>query len=65
MELWRRWVLLICVVLGIVMAKFASLAPLIIVETVDFASEQKDESQFTEKGQYLAQLLLGDYISAP
>jgi hypothetical protein len=64
MELARRWILLIGVVLAVWTAKWASLAPLFIVRAVDFAAEQKDESSWTDRGRYLAQLPLAAYVEA-
>lgn len=62
MELGRRWGLLALVSLAIGMAMFTSLTPFFTVEPFDFEAEQKKESRLTERGQYLIQLPLPDYI---
>jgi len=63
METWRRGILLACVCLALWAAKFAVLKPLITVQPVDFAKEQKDESKWTEEGRRLSGLGLEDYIT--
>ena len=63
METWRRGILLACVCLAIVAAKFAVLKPLIRVQPVDFAEKQKDESRWTEEGERLSGLGLDAYIA--
>lgn len=62
MELGRRWGLLASVSLAVGMAMFTSLVPFFTVEPLDFEAEQKKESRLTERGQYLIQLPLPDYI---
>lgn len=63
MEAIRRWILLAAVSAALVLALFASLKPFLTIEPVDMAAEQKDESGLTERGQYLAQLPLDQYIA--
>ena len=63
-ELGRRWVLLAGAALAILTAKAASVGPLFVVRAVDFAEVQKEESPWTDRGRYLAQLPLEEYIQA-
>jgi len=63
MELARRWILLVSVILAIWAAKWASTEPLFVVRAVDFAAEQKDESAWTDRGRFLAQLPLDGYVA--
>lgn len=63
MESLRRGILLACVCLAIVAAKFAVLKPLVRVQPVDFAEKQKDESKWTEEGQRLSGLAPEAYIA--
>lgn len=63
METLRRWILLAAVSAALMAAFYASLRPFLTVEPVDMAAEQKDESRLTERGQYLSQLLLDEYVA--
>jgi hypothetical protein len=63
METTRRWILLVAVSAALFFVFFASLKPYLTVEPVDMAAAQKDESRWTERGQYLAQLPLDEYIA--
>jgi alpha-D-ribose 1-methylphosphonate 5-triphosphate synthase subunit PhnG len=62
MELTRRWVLLMGAALAVWTAKMASVTPLFTVRAVDFAESQKNESRWTDRGQFLAQLPLDRYV---
>jgi len=63
MELARRWILLVSVILAIWAAKWASTEPCFVVRAVDFAAEQKDESAWTDRGRFLTQLPPDGYIA--
>ena len=63
MELWRRGILLLGVVLSIWLYFFIPLTSFVTVQAIDFAKEQKDESRLTDAGQYLAQLPLAEYVA--
>ncbi len=63
METIRRWILLAAVTAAVILGLYASLKPFLTIEPVDMAAEQKDESAWTERGQYLAQLPLDEYIA--
>ncbi len=62
MEVWRRRILLFCVVTGICLVMYASLEPTVSVRAIDFASRQKGEFGFGEQVAYLKQLPLDAYI---
>jgi len=61
MELGRRWILLLAAALAVWTAKAASVKPLFVARVMDFAEAQKDESAWTDRGRYLAQLPLDEY----
>ena len=69
MELWRRVILLGSIFAAILVALFASLSPVVIVQHVDFADRQKNEGSYmgfrlmTERAKRLAGLPLHDYIA--
>jgi len=69
MELWRRVILLGSIFAAILVALFASLSPVVIVQHVDFADRQRNEGSYmgfrlmTERAQHLAALPLHDYIA--
>jgi len=63
MEVLRRWVLLAAVSAALILGMYASLKPFLTIEPVDMAAAQKDESRWTERGQYLAQLPLAEYVA--
>ncbi|MCJ7679440.1 MAG: hypothetical protein MUP70_01830, partial [Candidatus Aminicenantes bacterium] len=63
MELWRRVILLFGILTAVSLYLWVSLKPVFQVEAVDFAEEQKNQSQWTERGEYLAQLHLDSFIS--
>lgn len=62
-ELWRRGILLMGVILAIWLHFFFPLTSFVTVKTIDFADEQKNESRLIETGQYLAQLPLNEYVA--
>jgi hypothetical protein len=62
-ELWRRVIMLFGIMGAVALFMWVSLKPVFQVQAVDFAEEQKDQSQWTERGQYLAQLPLESFIS--
>ena len=62
MELWRRWILLYCTIVGLVLAMFVSLSPKVSLKAIDFANRQKYEFGFDERADYLRQLPLPEYI---
>ncbi|MBI2831603.1 MAG: hypothetical protein HYX79_05025 [Chloroflexi bacterium] len=69
MELWRRVILLVFVCVALWLAKLASLAPVILVSTVDFAEKQQKEGSYmgvrrmTEEKQRLSDMPLNEYIA--
>jgi hypothetical protein len=63
MESWRRGILLACVGLALGTAKFAALKPLVTLQTIDFAGEQRDVRTWTEEGARLKGLPLAEYIA--
>jgi len=69
MELWRRVILLGSIFAAILVALFASLSPVVLVQHVDFADRQKNEGSYmgfrlmTERAKRLAGLPLHDYIA--
>jgi len=69
MELWRRVILLGSIFAAILVALFASLSPVVIVQHVDFRDKQKREGSYmgfrlmTERAKHLAGLPLHDYIA--
>ena len=69
MELWRRVILLVFVCVALWLAKLASLAPVILVRTVDFTEKQEKEGSYmgvrimTEEKQRLSDMPLNDYIA--
>lgn len=69
MELWRRVILLVFVCVALWLAKLASLAPVILVRTVDFAEKQEKEGSYlgvrimTEEKQRLFDMPLNEYIA--
>jgi hypothetical protein len=69
MELWRRLILLAFTCAAIWLAKFAFLAPLVLVEYADFEERRKEAGTYmgvrimTEEKQRLSAMPLHDYIS--
>mgnify|MGYP005847178793 FL=1 len=69
MELCRRVILLGSIFAAILVALFASLSPVVLVQHVDFADRQKNEGSYmgfrlmTERAKRLAGLPLQDYIA--
>lgn len=63
MELARRAALLAAIVLAVGTAKYARLAPLIAVEPLDMAEEQRGETAWTEEGRRLRGLPFDDYVA--
>jgi len=63
MELWRRGILLLGVILAVWLHFYVPLMSFVTVRAVDFAAEQKDESRLTDSGRYLAQLPLDEYVA--
>nr|MCU0554619.1 hypothetical protein [Syntrophales bacterium] len=69
MELWRRVVLLGSILAALLTALHADLSPVVIVQPVDFAAQQKKEGSYlgvrlmTERNERLAGLPLHDYIA--
>jgi len=69
MELWRRLILLSFTCAAIWLAKFAFLAPLVLIEYVDFEERRKEAGSYmgvrimTEEKQRLSAMPLQDYIS--
>ena len=66
-ELWRRLLLLFCCAVGLWLFTYASPAPLVRVEAVDFQRQQAREVQrpyVTERQRHLAALPLDEYIQA-
>ena len=63
MELWRRVFLVFGFLGAVSLFMWVSLKPVFLVDVVDFAEEQENQSQWTERGQYLAQLPLENFIS--
>ena len=69
MELWRRVILLGSFLAAILTALYADLSPVVIVQPVDFAAQQKKEGSYlgvrlmTERTTRLAGLPLQDYIA--
>ena len=70
MELWRRLILLVFICVAVWLAKLACLAPLILVQSVDFTEKQKKEGSYmgfrmmTDEKQKLHDMPMHDYISA-
>ena len=63
METGRRGILLACFGLALGAAKFAVLRPLLTLQTVDFAAEQRDERAWSDEGARLKSLLPADYVA--
>jgi len=63
MELWRRVFLVFGILGAVSLFMWVSLKPVVLVDLVDFVEEQENQSQWTERGLYLAQLPLEDFIS--
>jgi len=69
MELWRRVILLVFVCVALWLVKLASLAPVILVRTVDFTEKQEKEGSYmgvrimTEEKQRLSDMPLNEYIA--
>jgi hypothetical protein len=69
MELWRRLILLVLICVAIWLAKLASLAPVMLIEPLDFAEKQKNEGSYlgvrimTDEKQRLSDMSLNDYIA--
>ena len=69
MELWRRVFLLTCFFAAILVALYADLSPVVIVQHIDFREKQKSEGSYmgvrlmTERTTRLAALPLQDYIA--
>ena len=69
MELWRRVILLSSFLAAVLVFLYADLSPVVIVQTVDFAAQQKKEGSYmgvrlmTERTTRLAGLPLHDYIT--
>lgn len=69
MELWRRVILISSFLAGILVALFADLSPVVIVQHIDFRDKQKSEGSYvgvrlmTERTTRLVGLPLQDYIA--
>ncbi|MBU1337725.1 MAG: hypothetical protein KKD56_01510, partial [Acidobacteria bacterium] len=63
MELWRRVILLFGILVAVSLYLWVSLEPVFQVEVVDFAEEQNNQSLWSERGEYLAQLPLDSFVS--
>ena len=63
MEIGRRAILLLGLILAVGVFFFIPLRPFVLVQAVDFVAEQKNESPSSDEGQYLAQLPPDEYVA--
>jgi hypothetical protein len=68
-ELWRRILPMVFIVAALWLAKLASLAPVVLVEQIDFAKKQQKQGSYmgfrlmTDEDKRLSHMSLNDYIS--